>query len=179
MQPRPLAPYAVSKVAAEYYVHTLGSLYGMETVVLRIFNAYGPGQFIPAAHAPVIPLFMWQAVRGASLVIFGDGEQTRDFVYIDDVVDALVAAATAKDVNRSTINVGSGQEVSINRLVDLIAQTVRRPVNTLYNHEESGGVPRMVADLTLARAKLGFAPRVTLEEGLKRLLELDPRFSLR
>jgi UDP-glucose 4-epimerase len=95
------------------------------------------------------------------------------------VVDALVAAATAKDVNRSTINVGSGQEVSINRLVDLIAQTVRRPVNTLYNHEESGGVPRMVADLTLARAKLGFAPRVTLEEGLKRLLELDPRFSLR
>ncbi|MGC8839664.1 MAG: NAD-dependent epimerase/dehydratase family protein, partial [Anaerolineae bacterium] len=78
MPPRPLAPYAVSKVAAEYYVHTLGSLYGMETVVLRIFNAYGPGQFIPAAHAPVIPLFMWQAVRGASLVIFGDGEQTRD-----------------------------------------------------------------------------------------------------
>lgn len=179
MQPRPLAPYAVSKIAAEYYVHTLGSLYGIETVALRIFNAYGPGQFIPAAHAPVIPLFMWQAVRGASLVVFGDGEQTRDFVYIDDVVDALVAAATARDVNRSTINVGSGQEVSINHLVDLIAQTVRRPVNTLYNHEESGGVPRMVADLTLARAKLGFTPRISLEEGLRRLLELDPRFSLR
>lgn len=179
MRPRPLAPYAVSKVAAEYYVHTLGSLYGMETVALRIFNAYGPGQFIPAAHAPVIPLFMWQAVRGASLVVFGDGNQTRDFVYIDDVVDALVAAATAGNVNRATINVGSGQEVSINRLVDLIAATVRRPVDTIYNHEESGGVPRMVADLTLAREKLGFVPRVPLEEGLQRLLELDPRFSLR
>lgn len=179
MRPRPLAPYAVSKVAAEYYVHTLGSLYGMETVALRIFNAYGPGQFIPAAHAPVIPLFMWQAVRGASLVVFGDGDQTRDFVYIDDVVDALVAAAAAEDVNRCTINVGSGQEVSINRLVDLIARTVRRPVDTIYNHEESGGVPRMVADLTLAREKLGFVPRVSLEEGLQRLLELDPRFSLR
>ncbi|NLE76982.1 MAG: NAD-dependent epimerase/dehydratase family protein, partial [Chloroflexi bacterium] len=82
----PLAPYAVSKVAAEYYLHTLGRLYDVQTVALRIFNAYGPGQFIPAAHAPVIPLFMWQALRGASLVVFGDGSQTRDFVYIDDVV---------------------------------------------------------------------------------------------
>ncbi|MGQ9584558.1 MAG: NAD-dependent epimerase/dehydratase family protein [Anaerolineae bacterium] len=179
MRPSPLAPYAVSKVAAEYYVHTLGALYGTQTVVLRIFNAYGPGQFIPAAHAPVIPLFMWQAIRGASLVVFGDGEQTRDFVYIDDVVGALVAAATAEGVERQTINIGSGQEISINQLVERIAYTVRRRVEILYNHEESGGVPRLVADLATARQKLGFVPRTGLEEGLQRLLELDPRFSLR
>ena len=179
MQPHPLAPYAVSKVAAEYYVHTLGALYDVQTVALRIFNAYGPGQFIPAAPAPVIPLFMWQAVRGASLVVFGDGEQTRDFIYIDDVVEALVAAATAESIDRQTINVGSGQEVSIDQLIELIARTVHRRLDTLYNHGESGGVPRMVADLTVAGEKLGFAPQTSLEDGLRRLLDLDPRFSMR
>lgn len=101
MRPNPLAPYAVSKIAAEYYLFTLGALYGIEAVALRIFNAYGRWQAIPPSHAPVIPQFVKQALGGGSLVIFGDGEQRRDFVYIDDVVEALIAAATAKDVDRS------------------------------------------------------------------------------
>jgi len=176
--PHPMSPYAVSKVAAEYYVSTIGALWGIETVALRIFNAYGPGQQLPPAHAPAIPQFMKQAVREGSLVIFGDGNQTRDFVYVDDVVAALVAAATARDVNRLVINVGSGQGTSINQLVEAIAAATGRELHTLYNRQEGGGVSRLVADIGLAREKLGWAPKVSLPEGLRRMPLEDARFRL-
>ncbi len=115
--PNPDSPYAVSKLAAEHYVHTIGALWGIETVCLRIFNAYGPGQTLPASHWPVVPRFLSQTLGGGSLVIYGNGTQTRDYVYIDDVIDALVATITAQNVNRLTINVGSGLETSVNDLV--------------------------------------------------------------
>jgi UDP-glucose 4-epimerase len=174
--PHPQSPYAVSKLAAEHYVATIGALWGIETVALRIFNAYGPGQHLPASHAPVIPQFMHQALGGGSLVIFGDGNQTRDFVYIDDVVDALAAAATAEDVDRLVINIGSGREVSINDLAQKIIRVAGRSAEVLHSHAESGGVSRLVADLTLARAKLGFQPKLNLEQGLELLLRHDPQF---
>ncbi len=170
MRPNPIAPYAVSKIAAEYYVSTLGALYDIETVILRIFNAYGPGQSIPAAHAPVIPQFLKQALSGGSLVIFGDGLQTRDFVYVDDVVDALIAAAMTPGVNRQIINVGSGQEVSINTLVRIIGEVTGRQLSVLYNEKQSGGVSRLVASLAKAQALLGYQPKVDLYNGLRRLL---------
>jgi UDP-glucose 4-epimerase len=170
MRPNPIAPYAVSKIAAEYYVSTLGALYDIETVILRIFNAYGPGQSIPAAHAPVIPQFLKQALSGGSLVVFGDGLQTRDFVYVDDVVDALIAAAMTPGVNRQIINVGSGQEVSINTLVRIIGEVTGRQLSVLYNEKQSGGVSRLVASLAKAQALLGYQPKVDLYTGLRRLL---------
>jgi UDP-glucose 4-epimerase len=176
--PNPDSPYGVSKLASEHYVFTIGALCGIETVALRIFNAYGPGQFVPASHAPVIPQFLKQALGGGSLVVFGDGNQTRDFVYIDDVVDALFAAATASDVDRRIINVGSGQEVSINQLVDKVAQAIGREVNHLYSQANDGGVSRLVADIGLARRKLGFRPKVGLDKGLELMLALDPQFRL-
>ncbi len=176
MRPNPLAPYAVSKIAAEYYVFTLGALYNIETVALRIFNAYGPGQPLPPAHAPVIPQFLKQTLSGESLVIFGDGLQTRDFVYVDDVVDALIAAATAPGVNRQIINIGSGQEVSINALVRLIAEVTGRRPSVLYNERQSGGVSRLVANLEKAHALLNYEPRVDLRAGLQRFLTEDDRF---
>ncbi|MCS7222601.1 MAG: NAD-dependent epimerase/dehydratase family protein [Anaerolineae bacterium] len=176
MRPNPLAPYAVSKIAAEYYVFTLGALYNVETVALRIFNAYGPGQALPPVHAPVIPQFLKQTLSGESLVIFGDGLQTRDFVYVDDVVDALIAAATAPGVNRQIINIGSGQEVSINALVRLIAEVTGRRPSVLYNEKQSGGVSRLVANLEKAHALLNYEPRVDLRTGLQRLLAEDDRF---
>jgi len=175
--PNPQSPYAVSKLAAEHYVNTIGALWGIETVILRIFNAYGPGQFIPASHAPVIPQFIKQALGGGTLVVFGDGEQTRDFVYIDDVVKALVAAATAREVNRAIINVGSGQETSINELVEKVARATGREVSSLHSNAQSGGVSRLVADITLAREKLGYEPQVDIDTGLRLLLARDPRFS--
>ncbi len=174
--PRPNSPYGVSKIAAEYYVATLGALYQIETVALRIFNAYGPGQDLPPSHPPVIPQLLRQAQTGGSLVIFGDGSQTRDFVYVEDVVDALVLAATAGDVNRAAINIGSGQEISINELTACVARVTGRQVNILYNRGQSGGVSRLVADVRLAERLLGWRPRTGLEQGLRLTLEGDPRF---
>lgn len=175
--PNPQSPYAVSKLAAEYYVRTIGALWGIETVVLRIFNAYGPGQNLPPSHPPAVPRFLQQALRGGSLVIFGGGGQTRDFVYLDDVLEALVAASGASEVDRRIINVGSGQETCINDLATLVIELVGREVNVIHSPAEGGGVSRLCADITLARRLLGYEPRVGLREGLLRTLKQDPRFA--
>lgn len=175
--PEPDSPYAVSKFAAETYVRTIGALWGIETVALRIFNAYGPGQQLPASHAPVVPRFIRAAQTGASLVIFGDGQQTRDFVYIEDVVDALVAAAIAPDVDRHVINVGSGRETSLNELARAVGEAVGKRLEPLHNRDRDGGVRHMCADLTLARDLLGFEPSITLEKGLHCMIEQDNRFA--
>jgi len=174
--PHPTSPYGVSKVAAEYYVLTLSALYGIETVALRIFNAYGPGQELPPSYPPVIPQLLRQARLGGSLVIFGDGSQTRDFVYIDDVTEALAAAAAAPDVNRLVINIGSGREVSINELAERISGVVGKRLNVLHNREQGGGVSRLVADVSLAKQLLGWEPGTNLDRGLRFILERDPRF---
>lgn len=175
--PYPESPYAVSKLAAEGYVRALGALNSIDIVMLRIFNAYGPGQALPPSHPPVIPKLLKQALSGGSLVIFGQGNQTRDFVHISDVVQALVAASTAEDINGAIINVGSGQEVSINQVADIIEEILGRKTYRLYSNAQSGGVARLVADISLAKKKLGFRPRVDLRKGIKRLLEQDAQFA--
>ncbi|MEA3377580.1 MAG: NAD-dependent epimerase/dehydratase family protein [Chloroflexota bacterium] len=174
--PNPQSPYAVSKLAAEYYVRTIGALWGIETVILRVFNAYGPAQRLPPSHPPVVPRFLKQAQAGGSLVIFGGGGQTRDFVYVDDVVEALAVASTASDVDRRIINVGSGRETSINELASLVATAVERDVDVLHSPAESGGVARLCADIGAARRLLGYEPQVELSQGLRLTLERDPRF---
>ncbi|MGD8996702.1 MAG: NAD-dependent epimerase/dehydratase family protein [Anaerolineae bacterium] len=174
--PNPQSPYAVSKLAAEYYVRTIGALWGIETVILRVFNAYGPGQRLPASHPPVVPRLLQQAQRGGSLVIFGGGGQTRDFVYVDDVVEALVAASASSDVDRRIINVGSGRETSVNDLASLVASVAGREVEMLHSPAESGGVARLCADITAARRLLDYEPHVELHEGLRMTLERDRRF---
>lgn len=177
--PDPHSPYAVSKLAAEYYVRTIGDLWGIETVSLRVFNAYGPGQQLPPSHPPVIPNFLRQAVRGGTLVVHGDGSQTRDYVFVDDVVNAMVAAASAPNVDRLVINIGSGNETSVSSLVNLILTITGRKAEVVYNPRTDPGVSRMCADLTLARQKIGYRPRVSLEEGLRLTLEHDTRFTNR
>lgn len=174
----PTTPYAVSKMASEHYVQAIGKLWGFKTVILRVFNVYGPGQPLPPSHASVIPRFLKQAATGGSVVIFGSGRQSRDFCYISDVVEALVSAGQMEGLGHSAFNVGSGVEVSINGLVDAIERVTGQPVHRLHNGEETGGISRLVADISLAREKLGFVPQVPLEEGLRRMLKEDPRFSL-
>jgi UDP-glucose 4-epimerase len=172
-RPNPNSPYGVSKLAAEYYVQTIGSLWGIETVALRIFNAYGPGQRTRPAHPPVVPQFLKQALSGGSLVILGNGEQTRDFVYVDDVVTALVTAATASGIDRRVINVGSGTEISVNALTAAVERVAGRSVSVIRNTDQTGGVSRLCADIALARKLLGFEPRVGLEDGLYRTSKMD------
>jgi UDP-glucose 4-epimerase len=174
--PHPDSPYAVSKWSAEQYVHTIGQLWGLETVALRIFNTYGPNQRLPMSHAPVIPRFLQQVLTGGSIVIFGSGKQTRDFVYIDDVLDALVRSATAEAVNRGIINIGSGRETSISELVNQIAAVTGHEINLISNPSKSGGVPRLVADISRARELLDFEPNTGLQDGLRLTMEQDYRF---
>ena len=173
----PGSPYAVSKLAAEHYVRTIGALWRIETVILRVFNAYGPGQSLPPAHPPVIPQLLKQALGGGSLVVFGDGKQSRDYVYVEDVVEGLVAAATARNVDRQIINIGSGSDVSVNALVDKIGRATSRKVEPLHSGAQSGGVSRLCADITKAQRLLNFAPKVDLDTGLRLTLERDPRFN--
>ncbi len=175
---RPDSPYAVSKWAAEQYVHTIGELWGIETVALRIFNAYGPGQSLPVSHAPVIPRFIKAILTGGSIVIFGTGQQSRDFVYVSDAVEALVKAATAKEVNRLVLNVGSGQETTVNELVEQLEICTNRVALRVWNREKSGGVKRLVADISRAVDLLGFRPQVNLTDGLSLILREDPRFKV-
>lgn len=176
MVPNPDSPYAVSKLSAEYYVRTIGSLWGIETVALRVFNAYGPHQPLPASHPPVVPRFLKGALTGGSLVIHGDGSQTRDYVYVADVVDALVAASTAGTVDQLVINVGSGNEVSVRDLMNEVSAVVGQTLEPILSTTENGGVQRMSADLDLAANKLAYTPSVSITEGLRLTMETDERF---
>jgi len=174
--PAPRSPYAVSKLSAEYYVRTIGGLWGIETVSLRIFNAYGPGQHLPASHPPVVPHFLKQAIRGGSLVVHGDGGQTRDYVFVDDVVSAMVASATAPNINGLTINIGSGNETSIRELVKVVQEVTGNESEVIYNSKTSSGVSRLCADVSLAKEKLGYRPSIKLEDGLRLTIKRDTRF---
>lgn len=172
----PAAPYAVTKMAAEQYLFTMGALVGFEAVSLRIFNAYGPGQPLPPTHAPVIPYLMQQVAQNGSVIIFGDGTQTRDFVYISDVVQALATAGTAPNVNRQIINIGSGQETSINQATEIIGQVLGKRPRLLHNREKSAGTARLVANIAKAQVLLDYTPRVRLAAGLEMLYRHDPLF---
>jgi UDP-glucose 4-epimerase len=171
----PRSPYAVSKLAAEYYVRTIGLLWGIETVCLRVFNAYGPRQHIPPVHAPVIPNLLRQANLNGTIVVHGDGTQTRDYVYVDDVVNAMVAAATAPEINQMIINIGSGRDTSVRELVRMVLEITGKHPEVVFNPRTERGPNRMCADLTLAREKLGYQPTTPLEIGLGLTQERDPR----
>jgi len=173
--PNPRSPYAVSKLAAEYYIRTIGALYGIETVCLRVFNVYGPGQHMPPVHAPVIPNFLRQASLNGTLVLSGDGNQTRDYVYINDVVNAMMAAASEPGANQAIINVGSGKDISVRELVHLVLEVTGGKPEIVYNPRNERGPARMCADLALARQKLDYKPSTSLKEGLRLTLERDPR----
>jgi UDP-glucose 4-epimerase len=167
---RPPNPYAVSKIASEYYLSALGALYDIEVVMLRIFNAYGPGQAVPPSHPPVISHFIRQALAGSTPTIFGSGKQSRDFIHVSDVVSALTTAGLTNDVNGFILNIGTGHEVSVNDLLKKIENLLDRRVLSLHNPAQSGGVSRLVAETALARKVLGFQAKVDIDEGLRLML---------
>lgn len=172
---KPRSPYAVSKLAAEHYVRTIGYQAGVEAVCLRIFNAYGPGQRIPVSHPPIIPNFLRNALSNSSVVIHGDGKQTRDYIYIDDLVNAMVSSASAVGVDQEVINIGSGVETSVLELVRLVRLVTGKKPEEIFNPNKSGGTERMCADISKAYEKLNFLPLVPLETGLRLTMEKYPK----
>ena len=172
--PSPFSPYAVSKLSAEHYVRTIGRHANIQTVCLRVFNAYGPGQQVPPSHAPVVPNFLRQASQQGSLVVHGNGMQTRDFVFVDDVVQAMMSAAFTEGIDGEVINVGSGVETSILDLVQTIASIFDDQPEVIYNPRRGSGPSRMCADLWKAQSLLNYTPQFTLEQGLRRTIAEDP-----
>jgi UDP-glucose 4-epimerase len=142
---------------------------------VRFGNVYGPRQ-IPLGENQLFARAIRHCLYGDDFKIYGDGNQTRDYVYVEDVVNAMVAAATAREINRLVINVGSGEETSVRELAKYVLETTNSSAEVIYNPRTDPGVSRMCADLTLAREQLGYRPRVSLEEGVRLTLEKDARF---
>jgi UDP-glucose 4-epimerase len=166
----PRSPYAASKLAAEHYVHALGELHGIETVVLRYFNIFGPGQDPNSAYAAVVPRFVTAALRGEAPTVHGDGHQSRDFTYIDNVVAANLLAAERPDVTGLTCNIGCGGRFDLLELLDAIASEIGRPIGHVFAPQRPGDVPHSQADISLARERLGYEPRIDFREGIRRTI---------
>jgi UDP-glucose 4-epimerase len=170
LQTRPIAPYAVAKLAAEGYAQSFSHVYGLDTVVLRYFNVFGPRQDPRSEYAAVIPKFIIAAFEGSTPVIFGDGEQTRDFTYVDNVVQANLLAMHAPDAAGKVYNVALGESVTLNRLVEQVGELSGRELTVEYAPPRAGDVRHSRADITRARTELGYHPAVDFTEGLRRTI---------
>jgi UDP-glucose 4-epimerase len=167
MPTKPLSPYALQKLVGEQYLQLFTSLYGLETVSIRYFNVFGPRQDPSSPYSGVIALFVTRMLEGTAPTITGDGEQTRDFTYVDNVVDGVLRAATAPNVSGRVINVATGTRISINHLYRTLQQLLDFPHPPRYADPRPGDVRDSLADLTLARELLGYEPLVPFEEGLR------------
>ncbi|MGE3189121.1 MAG: NAD-dependent epimerase/dehydratase family protein, partial [Vicinamibacterales bacterium] len=167
---RPATVYGASKLAGECYARAYFQTHGFPAVVVRPFNAYGPRCHHEGDSGEVIPRFVLRALAGRPLVVFGDGMQTRDFTYVDDTASAIAAAGFAEGVVGETINVGSGEAVAIGALASLVGEAAGRPVEVVHDAPRPGDVIDLEADARRAATLLGFTPRVTLADGLGRLV---------
>jgi UDP-glucose 4-epimerase len=167
-RPDPRSPYAVSKLATEHYVHTLGELHGIETVVLRYFNVFGPGQDPLSQYAAVVPLFITAALEGTRPTVHGDGRQSRDFTFVDNVVSANLLAATAAGVTRVTANVGCGGRYNLLDLLARIGDAVGSVADPVFEPTRPGDVRDSEADISVAREQLGYAVLVPFDAGVRR-----------
>lgn len=172
--PAPLSPYAVHKLACEHLARVFSQMYGLETVALRYFNVYGERQRVDAEYASAIPQFADLIARGEAPVIYGDGEQTRDFIHISDAVAANLLAAESPAAAGQVINLASGQGVSVNDVVRTLAEIAGSRTPPRHLPAQPGDIRHSVADIALAREALGFAPKVSLAEGLARVLTAQP-----
>jgi UDP-glucose 4-epimerase len=172
MRPDPLSPYAVAKLVGEYYCQVFTRTYGLETVCLRYFNVFGPRQDPSSPYSGVISRFIRALESGEPPVIYGDGEQTRDFTYVANAVEANLRAAQAAGASGRVFNIANGQSVSINEVLEVLKQlTGRTDVSAEYAEPRVGDVRDSLADLGAARSVLGYAPQVGLEEGLRLTLD--------
>jgi UDP-glucose 4-epimerase len=166
--PDPISPYAVAKLAAERFCTSFSRVYGMEIVSLRYFNVFGPRQDPTSQYAAVVPRFIRDIAAGDPVTIYDDGEQSRDFTYVDNVVGANLLAADANGVGGEMLNVATGTSVTVNALADAIGELLGKPVDKTYAPAREGDVRASWADIGEARRLLGYEPRVAFADGLRR-----------
>jgi nucleoside-diphosphate-sugar epimerase len=171
MPANPLSPYALQKLVGEQYMQMFTSLYGLETVTIRYFNVFGPRQNPSSPYSGVISLFAKALLDNTAPTIYGDGEQTRDFTYVANVVDGVLRAVTAPAASGQVLNVATGSRISLNRLFEVMCDLTGSRVNIRYGPPRSGDVRDSQADITRARAVLGYEPSISFEEGLRRTVE--------
>lgn len=168
----PKSPYAIQKLTGEQYCQNFYTLYGLETVCLRYFNVFGPNQDPTSVYSAVIPLFIKKMLAGESPIIYGDGETSRDFTYVDNNVDAVLRACVAsKECAGEVINIACGYEISLNQLIEKINTELGMSITPVYNDERKGDVKHSLGDISKAERLLGYTPSVSFEEGLKKTIE--------
>jgi UDP-N-acetylglucosamine 4-epimerase len=177
MSPTPLSPYALQKYAGEQYCRLFSQLYGLETVSLRYFNVFGPRQDPNSLYSAVIPRFIDALLHGRAPIVYGDGEQSRDFTYIDNVVQANMLAMSAQRLQGEIVNIACGQRISLNQLLGLLKKWIPSERPTVYEEARAGDVRHSLADISKAKDYLKYEPGVGIETGLKRTAEFFEKAS--
>jgi UDP-glucose 4-epimerase len=171
MVPAPISPYGASKLAGETYCQVYAAAFGLETVCLRYFNVFGPRQDPQSEYAAVIPKFVTLALAGKTPIIFGDGTQSRDFCFIDNVIEANFKAAAAPGVSGRVFNVACGVATTLTEVVSLIGDLLGRRIEARHDPERAGDIKHSLADIAAARAALGYSAAVSFAEGLRRTID--------
>ncbi len=171
MPPQPLSPYAVAKLAGEYYCSVFYNVYGLETISLRYFNVFGPHQDPTSQYAAAIPAFVTAMLKDSQPTVFGDGLQSRDFTYVDNVVEANLLAARAEYTAGQVINIACGKAITVNDVIDVINDLLGKNIDPVYTDLRPGDVKHSLADITAAQKLIGFEPTVTFKQGLKTAID--------
>ena len=171
MPVNPLSPYAAAKLMGEYYCSVFYKVFGLETISLRYFNVFGPQQDPTSQYAAAIPAFVTAILKGKPPTVYGDGEQSRDFTYVDNVVEANMRAARAKQTKGDVVNIATGESVTVNAIIKMINELVGKSVKPIYEPARKGDVKHSLADISLARKLIGFKPVVLFKEGLEKAIE--------
>ncbi len=171
MRPLPISPYAATKLTQEAYAGAFYGSFGLETVSLRYFNVFGPRQDPTSQYAAVIPIFCTRMLEGKKPIVFGDGEQSRDFTYVQNVVRANILAATADNGAGEVFNIACGQRISLNQLLDKLRELIGTDIEAIYDEPRVGDVKHSLADISAVRETFGYEPEVSFDEGLRRTVE--------
>jgi UDP-glucose 4-epimerase len=171
MLPSPLSPYAAAKLMGEYYCSVFSGVYGLQTISLRYFNVFGPQQDPTSQYAAAIPAFVTAILKDKPPTIYGDGTQSRDFTYVDNVVDANLLAARAKQTKGEVVNIACGQAVTVNEIIDMINELCGKNSRPIYTASRPGDVKHSLADITLAKKLIAFTPKVSFRQGLEKAID--------
>jgi len=178
MAPNPLSPYALSKLTGEYYSRIFYSIYGLETIILRYFNVFGPRQDPLSQYSAAIPKFITLMIQGKQPTIFGDGRQTRDFTYVQNVVQANLSSLVAPGAAGQVCNIACGRKIELNRVIELLNKTLEVKILPVYTSPRSGDIKYSLADISNAKKFLGYNPKISFEEGLKKTVEYFRRLDV-